>query len=625
MSSTRIALLASASLLIATPALAQATTTVPTGDAWYPTPNEETAITTHIVIEEGAALVASEKEGFSGPEETFTLEDPTVLTFAPGLTFDNDGYILIGPDDRSTSWSPGVMEGELRLVGVSEFLHSGSILLGVMGYSYPSSGDRIDGNPIEATDGAYDDMMTFQDGTWVGEGGRVVFDVDTSRIQTDCTRESDNQSWDFQAADCLRIVDSTVEGQTFVTVAQLIPGDRGRLTQQIMDQGIVLIETPGSTVTADNFALDPAMRGYNATSDSLDKGLYQYVLLFDEEAEQFKLFGTLSGAAYQLPMAATVAHDIWRVSAGSWMERQAHVRGGIEPGTGGGVWLRFSGEQADREVSSTSTLGGLPYTVDNTHDTKTYAVTGGVDLISAESEDRAYAVGVMLGYGHSDVDYEVSTNTQAFDAWTGGVYASVSAGGLFVDAVVNYNKVIIDTDAPGFDLLPEGTILSSRLNSLGGQVEAGWRMDLSEGFFVEPLASVSYIRSTMDDLDIEPDDRSRPGLVVSYEDPSSFRAGIGGRAGMESDLGPVRTQLSLLGRIWNELEAKNTASIHNLAFPDDPDIRVTDDFSGQFSEIAVGASVWSQGGGVSGFFNLGGKFGEDYDAQTLSAGVRVTW
>ena len=111
MSSIRIALLAGASLLIATPALGQ-TMTVTEGDAWYPTPNAQTNVNTNIVIEDGAALVAGQKVGFSGPAEAFTLENPTVLNFAPGLTFDNDGYILIGPDDRSTSWSPGVMEGE---------------------------------------------------------------------------------------------------------------------------------------------------------------------------------------------------------------------------------------------------------------------------------------------------------------------------------------------------------------------------------------------------------------------------------------------------------------------------------------------------------------------------------
>jgi hypothetical protein len=129
----------------------------------------------------------------------------------------------------------------------------------------------------------------------------------------------------------------------------------------------------------------------------------------------------------------------------------------------------------------------------------------------------------------------------------------------------------------------------------------------------------------MGDLQIKPDDGSRPGLVVSFEDPSSFRAGVGARFGLDRDFGGLRTQLSFLARTWNDLEGKNTAVIHNLAFPDDPDIRVVDDFSGTFNELTAGASVWSPGGTVSGFLNLGGKFGDDYEATSVSAGVRVHW
>jgi outer membrane autotransporter protein len=234
-------------------------------------------------------------------------------------------------------------------------------------------------------------------------------------------------------------------------------------------------------------------------------------------------------------------------------------------------------------------------------------------------------VGLMAGYGHTDLEYEASPNTQAMDAWSYGVYAGLVHGGLFVDAVVNANSAVIDTDAPGFNFFPEGTILSSRLTSVGSQVEAGWRLPFQGGFFVEPLAGVSYLRSKMGDLQIKPDDGSRPGLVVSFEDPSSFRAGVGARFGLDRDFGGLRTQLSFLARTWNDLEGKNTAVIHNLAFPDDPDIRVVDDFSGTFNELTAGASVWSPGGTVSGFLNLGGKFGDDYEATSVSAGVRVHW
>ena len=593
------------------------------GGAWIPIANVSSVVPDgnfSISLEAGSALLTGETASGNN-----TLEPATVLTFAPAGSLKNAGVIVVGPDKRDTGHARGQFEAELRLVGLKDFRHSGDILLGGCGQpcgQRPNTA-RVQGVTTSVTDGSFDDLLTFQDGVWIGEEGRVTFDADLNLTQTNCVRTAVTNS--FGAADCLRIVNSTVEGVTYVNIAQTLAGDRGRLTQQIMDEGIVLIETPGSTVTAENFAVDPQMDGYNPASASLDKGIFQYVLLFDDAADQFKLFGTLSGAAYQLPMAATAAHNLWRLSTGSWLNRQADLRGGAETGIGGGVWMRASAEQTDREVTSVTTLGGLPFATDNNHRADTYAVTGGLDLLSASHENMAYVLGVTAGYAHSDIGYGASANTQAMDAWSGGLYGSVIAGSLFVDAVVNANNVIIDTDAPGFQLSPDGTIYSSRMVSLGGQVEAGWRLLFDGGFFAEPMASVSYVRSQMDELQIQPDDLSRPGLEVSFEDPSSFRAGVGARFGVDTDLAGMRTQMSLLARTWNDLEGQNTAVINNLAFPDDEPVRVVDEFSDQFNEVAVGASLWAPNGVVSGFLNLGGKWGEGYEAKTGSVGVRVAW
>ena len=596
------------------------------GGAWRPAPNASTVVPAgnfSINIDSGAALIAGVHTSGSGPTVTNALEAPTVLTFNdPGMVLTNAGYIVVGPDQSDTSHQVARHEAELRFIGLNEFRHSGTILLG--GAGYPGVGLQIQGVKVEDTDSWYDDMLLFQDGTWIGEGGNIIYDVDTNLTQVNCTREAVTN--DFAAADCLRIVDSTVEGQTYVNIIQITPGDRGRLTQQIMDEGILLIDAPGSTITAENFALDPQMRDYNPASDSLDKGLYQYVLLFDDAAKQFKLFGTLSGAAYQLPMASTAAHGLWRLSTGSWFDRQADLRGAVQDGISGGVWMRASGERADRDVTSISTLGGQQYAIDNNHQADMYAVTGGVDLVDATtSEGMAYVIGFMGGYAHADVDYEVSGNTQAMDAWTAGLYGGLISGGLYVDAAVNANNIILDTDAAGFNFLPGGTILSSRLMSVGGRVEAGWRLPFGDGLFAEPLAGLSYVTTKLDDADIKPDDGSRPGLAVSYEDAISMRAGLGGRIGLDRDFGLVRTQVAVLGRVWNEFEGESGASIRNLAFAGDPDILVTDDFSGRFNELGLGASVYSAGGVVSGFVNLGGKFADDYEAQTGTVGVRVAW
>jgi len=593
--------------------------------AWVLTPGVTTTVVgsnyNKITIEQGGLLAA-----ISPSLNYSSLEPATVLNFAdPSFVLDNAGTILVGPDDTANGAQAKVHEAELRIVGLSELRHSGIVLLGSVRGSANTYGVRHPYVPlfVGQTDGWHDDILVFQNGKWLGEGGTVMFDVDLNKTQTNCTREA--VTHDFQAADCLRFVNATLEGQTYVNVVPLLGGDRGRLTQQIMDEGVLLIEGTGTTaLAAENFALDPAMKGYNPAANTLDMGLYQYALLFDGDANQFKLFGTPSGAAYELPMAATAAHNLWRLSTGSWFERQADLRGGFEPGVGGGVWLRALGEKTDRDIVNSTTLGGLPFSVDSTSEGKTYAITGGLDLINASEGDMGYVFGVTAGYGHTDIDYATG-NTQAMDAWSGGLYASLVSGPLFVDAVVNANNVIIDTDAPGFGFLPEGTILSSRMISLGGQVEAGWRLLFDGGFFAEPLASASYVRSKMDDLQIEPDDFSRRGLAVSFEDPSSFRAGVGARFGVDSNVAGIRTQVSLLGRTWQDLEGQNTAAIHNLAFPDDPDIRVIDEFSDQFNEVALGASLWAPNGLVSGFLNLGTKFGEDYAAKTGSVGVRVAW
>jgi len=595
--------------------------TVKEGGAWAPTPNAATTVAggnyTFDIASDGGLIAGATASGGN------TLEPATVLNFTdPNFVLKNAGFIFVGPDDPSTNWINKQLEAELRIVGLNEFRHSGTVMLGIMGSR--SQGATIQNVDIDETDNWYDDMLVFQSGTWIGEGGKVIFDADLNRTQTNCTRQAVTN--DFSAADCLRFVNATVEGLTYVGISQVIEGDRGRLTHEITNDGILLIEATGTTtVTAANFALDPEMSDYNVRSGTLDKGLFQYALLFDEEAGQFRLYGGPSAAANQLPMAATAAHNMWRTSTGSWLNRQADLRGTLQEGLGGGIWMRASGEQTDREVVSTTSMGGTPFVVDSTHRQDTYAITGGVDILSAADGNMGYVVGLMAGYAHTDVAYDASANAQAMDAWTGGVYGGLVVGQLFVDAIVNANNVIIDTDAPAFNFEPEGTILSSRMISLGGQVEAGWRMLFDGGFFAEPLASVSYVRSKMDDLEIRPDDTSRPGLAVSFEDPSSFRAGVGARFGVDSDFAGMRTQVSLLARTWQDLEGQNTAVIHNEAFPDDPDIRVVDEFSDQFNEFAVGASVWAPNGIVSGFLNLGTKFGEDYDAKTGAVGVRVAW
>lgn len=579
-------------------------------------------ISTVVITEQGVLSVSREggPSGHVGPEGV--IEPPTVVTFAnPQAVLELDGYLVVGPKGIGGPAQNRTHESELRLVGVEEFRHSGKILLGGPGRSTVDIPDLVVGGiVIDTTDHWHDDILSLPGATWVGAGGSVWFDVDTNGVQETCGRDPVNG--DLAAADCLMLVGGATEGTTYVHIVETLPGDRGRLTSE----GILLIDVRGGISAQGHFLIDPASEGYSPDNGgSLDKGMFQYVIAYNEEVQQHRLYSILSGSSHQMPLLASAAQSLWRLSTGTSLERQTDLRGDIVDGLGGGIWMRAAGEYAGRDHTNVSTAGGQDFVFDNGHEQTSYAITGGLDLVSGTGAASAYVLGVMAGYANAEVGYEASRNSQIVDGWTLGAYASYLSGGLFVDAAVNAANVNIRNDTPSFNFFPAGSILTSRATLLGAQIETGWRLQIAENFFVEPIASLSYVRGGFEDVSIRPDDASRPGLAVLYDDPISLRGSVGSRIALKQNLGPVTAQFSLLGRIWSEFEGENVAAIHNLAFPDDADAQVIDDFSGTFNEFAVGTSLYGLDGALSGFFNFGGKFGDDYESQNLSAGVRVNW
>jgi hypothetical protein len=529
----------------------------------------------------------------------------------------NEGVLVVhaNPQLAALSFDRDDFEAETRFSGVERFENPGKILLGGEGKVFVEGVGEV--QSTAATDGFYDDVLSMPGVTFVGMSGEIVFDVNLNvGAQTDCTtRDGDGN---LAAADCLMLVGGTTEGVTYVTVNDLLFGDRGVFTPD----GILLVDVTGGTSAQGHFVVGPNSSGYSELfGGTVDKGVFLYTIVYDEADQGHKLVGITGAPGLQLTLMPQVAQDLWRTSAGAWFDRQADLRGGLGNDPARGMWLRATFDRAERDVVQSVVGAGTTFDFDNSFNQKSYAVTGGFDLLSVDAQDTGFVAGVMAGYAHSEVVFEESVNTAMFDAFTGGVYASYLAGGLFVDAAVNGNVANMDNDVPALGFFPEGTILSTELKSVGAQIEAGWRLPVMAAAFVEPLASASYVRTMFDDVFMRSADAVRPGVNASFEDGASLRASLGARLGLDQDYGPWRAQYSLLGRMWNEFDGETNLVLESGG----PEAPLLDEFTGQFSEFGVGVSLYGFGDAFSGFANFGGKFGDDYRSQKGSVGVRVQW
>ena len=562
-----------------------------------------------LTIDEGAVMIVG-RPAQNGPSFRTNVVD-----FIGGDdTFVNAGTLLMMP-----SQSPAGRQGdpgELRFENLETFVHSGVIYMGGPG-NVSGFGDVEE--VVDETERWNDDILLMPGAHFVGEDGLIVMDVNYNGLaQAGCSATFRLASGDLPGADCLGLVGGSTEGTTYLELTDVLPGDRGGYNPE----GFVLVDVSGGDSAAGHFVLSEESEGYSSLNGGIiDKGAFFYGLAYSPDTQQHILVGLPGQNMMQLTLLSQAAHDLWRLSTGSWLDRQADLRD-AETESAGGVWLRAAGEGVDRDAIQSVDAFGTTYSFDNTLSQTSYTVTIGADIITAATESTSFVVGVMAGYAHSDVEYEASPNAARFDGFTAGAYASLVSGGLFIDAAVNVNKLVMDDDVPALDLFPAGTILSTNLMSVGGQVEAGWRFGF-DGFFVEPLAGVSWVKTTYDDFAIPPDDAGRidqTGVGISYDDPNSLRAGVGARVGMDQDYGGMQAQYSLLARVWNEFEGESRATLTSIG----PDAFVTDQFDGQVTEVGVGASLYG-GGVVSGFVNLGGKFGDDYGAKTASAGLRVAF
>ena len=422
-------------------------------------------------------------------------------------------------------------------------------------------------------------------------GGRLFMEASLGSVsQTSCSTVT--------AADCFSLVGGETSGVTSIVLTA------ASIANVMTTDGIVLVEvTDGEShegdfvlnVNSTNYGFDPVYGGVIHSP-----GMLAYTLQYDEDTQTHRMVSVVPTNRFEYLAGVQEVLSVWHTTSSVVMDRQADLR----RGSSRGFWARGAIEHTDRDLTMPFTTAGGDLVYEDSYAMDTATGILGYDLLADESGDRGYVLGVHGGVVRSEMERTFSPTTDTLDGAVAGLYGGLWVGALTLDATLNVNFLKLTHERPASEISDTNVILA------GGRAEAGWKMPLSEGFYIQPLGTLAFVNADIKEV-------FQGTFSATYEEVRSLRAAVGLRAGAE--MGAV--DFWALGRVWNEFLDKTGVTIAT----DAESVTFVDDLSGQFSELGAGASLASEDGLLEGFLSAGAKFHDAYDNYSASAGFRLRW
>lgn len=453
--------------------------------------------------------------------------------------------------------------------------------------------------------------------------------------QTSAIDEMDPSTW---RADFLEIEDE-IEGSTGLIINKVgsegtdLLGDKIYVAYASWDnnpEDMMCFEV--ACVEGDTMYIDSASEGYISVDGvgAIQDGFYAWYLYEEGEAPDpyFVLESGWAPQAAQLPTLITAAQNIWHDTAGVVAD---HVYGNHFPlsgsggagadlpvgelpvapdaGPGAAVWAKVTGNWTDQNTEVTQDIPpGAPVTIDTSFVQNTFSILGGADFQPMGGGEDGLRAGVFGGYVGSNLDFDSYGAAADYSGGVIGAYAAFTSGGFYADAEVKADLLNVTYTAP----ISPGFEVSGASTSVGILANTGYRMELGDSAFFEPIASVAFVSTQLDGFDAG-------GASVEFSNGTSLQGGIGARAGVTLGTpGDTTTEVSVMGKIWNEFEDANQITISDGI----NSTTFSDGISGVFGELSGTATVYSADRSFSAFGSAGVKFNEDFTSVDAKAGIR---
>jgi outer membrane autotransporter protein len=208
----------------------------------------------------------------------------------------------------------------------------------------------------------------------------------------------------------------------------------------------------------------------------VDLGAYSYLL--EKQDNDWFIVGegkVISPSTQSALALFNAAPAIWNSELTTLRSRMGEVRGQEE----GGGWIRSYGNRFNA-----GTGAGIHY------QQKQQGLSFGADAPIPVS-NGSLVIGVMGGYSKSDLDLSRGTSGEVNSYYAGAYGTWLLDDGYYLDGVLKLNKFRNESEVA----MSDGTKAKGRYNNtaLGGSVEFGRHIKLSDNYFVEPYTQLSSV------------------------------------------------------------------------------------------------------------------------------------